>query len=210
MTLSSPGDWIGDLIANWGLVAIALLMLVETVFPPIPSEVIMPLAGLHAAQGGAPLWAVIAAGAIGAMAGNTLWYLLAWRLGLDRFDRFLLRYGRLLTLDRSDVDHGRRLFDRYGGGIVGVGRVIPTIRSLISVPAGLVRMPIRPFLLWSTLGTFTWTTGLAVAGYLLGTRFEAVDRVIGPVSTAVILVLFLVYLWRVVTWHRRPRPDSRA
>lgn len=208
MNLSAPGDWIGDLIGHWGLIAVALLMLVETVFPPIPSEVIMPLAGLHAAQGGAPLWAVVAAGAFGAMVGNTLWYLLAWRLGLDRLDRFLTRYGRILTLDRTEIERVRRLFDRYGGGIVGVGRVIPTLRSLISVPAGLVRMRLAPFLLWSTIGTFVWTSALAVAGYLLGTRFEAVDQVIGPVSTAVILLLFLLYLWRVISWHRRTGPTA--
>jgi membrane protein DedA with SNARE-associated domain len=195
-------DWMGELIANWGYWAVGLLMFIETVFPPIPSEVIMPLAGVHAAQQGASLPGVIIAGAIGAMAGNIMWFALAWKLGLDRFEQFLVRYGRILTMDESEIARGRRLFERYGGGIVGVGRVIPTIRSLISVPAGLVRMNIRTFLIFSTIGTFLWTMGLAVAGYLLGSRFTEIDRILGPVSTGVIAILFLVYLYRVIMWKR--------
>ena len=121
---------------------------------------------------------------------------------LDRFEQFLVRSGRILTMDESEIARGRRLFERYGGGIVGVGRVIPTIRSLISVPAGLVRMNIRTFLIFSTIGTFLWTMGLAVAGYLLGSRFTEIDRILGPVSTGVIAILFLVYLYRVIMWKR--------
>jgi membrane protein DedA with SNARE-associated domain len=198
-------DWIGNFIDSWGYLAVAVLMFVETVFPPIPSEVIMPLAGIHAAQQGASLPAVILAGTIGAMAGNLLWFAIAWKLGLDRFEQFLVRYGRILTLDQAELDRGRRLFETHGGGIVGVGRVLPTIRSLISVPAGLVRMNVRTFLFYSSVGTFMWTMGLALAGYLLGSRFTEIDRVLGPLSTGIILLLFLVYLYRVITW-KKSRP----
>jgi membrane protein DedA with SNARE-associated domain len=195
-------DWIGDFIEAWGYLAVGLLMFIETVFPPIPSEVIMPLAGIHAAQQGKSLAGVIVAGAIGAMAGNLLWFGIAWKLGLDRFEQFLVRYGRILTLDHAEIERGRRLFEKHGGGIVGVGRVLPTIRSLISVPAGLVRMKLSTFLFYSTLGTFMWTMGLAVAGYLLGSRFTEIDRVIGPLSTGIIVILFGVYLYRVIMWKR--------
>jgi membrane protein DedA with SNARE-associated domain len=195
-------DWIGGFIASWGYLAVGILMFVETVFPPIPSEVIMPLAGVYAAQQGASLPGVILAGTIGAMAGNLFWFALAWKLGLDRFEQFLVRYGRLFTMDEDEIARGRALFDKYGGGIVGVGRIIPTIRSLISVPAGLVHMNVRTFLLFSTVGTFLWTMGLAIAGYLLGSRFTEVDKVLGPLSTAVILVCFAVYLYRVIMWNR--------
>lgn len=196
-------DWIGQLIDQWGLWAVGFLMFAETVFPPIPSEVIMPLAGVHAAQGGAGIGGVVVAGTLGAMLGNGLWFILAWKLGLDRFERFLVRWGRVLTIDEAELARGRRIFAHYGGGIVGVGRVLPTVRSLISVPAGLVRMSPRAFWFYSTLGTFIWTMGLALAGFWLGQRFDAIDRVLGPLSTAVIAVLFLVYLWRVITWNRR-------
>jgi membrane protein DedA with SNARE-associated domain len=200
-------DWITEIIAASGYWGIALLMFVETVFPPIPSEVIMPLAGVYAAQQDLSLAGVIFAGTMGALAGNIFWFVLAWYLGLDRFERFLVRHGRFFTIDEAEIARGRRLFAQYGGGIVGVGRVIPTVRSLISVPAGLVRMNVRTFLFYTTLGTFVWTMGLAVAGYLLGTRFDEIDRVLGPLSTAVIVIGFAVYLWRVLTWNRR---KSRA
>jgi membrane protein DedA with SNARE-associated domain len=194
--------WIGQMIENWGYLAVAFLMFVETVFPPIPSEVIMPLAGVNAAQQDASILGVILAGTAGAMAGNIFWFLLAWKLGLDRFEGFLVRYGRLFTMDETEIARGRALFDRFGAGLVGVGRIIPTIRSLISVPAGLVRMNMRTFLVFSTLGTFLWTMGLALAGYFLGRNFTEIDKVLGPLSTAVILICFAVYLYRVIMWNR--------
>ncbi|QMW22425.1 DedA family protein [Sandaracinobacteroides saxicola] len=195
-------DWIGTIIDNFGYVGIGLLMFVETVFPPIPSEVIMPLAGIYAAQSGHSLTGVIIAGAIGSMIGNIFWYLLAAWLGLTRFERFAIRFGRILTLDHEEIVRGQKLFERYGGAIVGVGRVLPTVRSLISIPAGLVAMDWRRFLFYSSLGTFVWTTGLAVAGYLLGKRFAEIDKVIGPLSTAIIVILFGIYLYRVITWKK--------
>ena len=203
-------DWMSYIIENWGYFGVALLMFIETVFPPIPSEVIMPLAGIHAAQQGGSLPGVILAGAFGAMLGNVIWFWIAWKLGLDRFEQFLVRYGRVLTMDEEEIARGRRLFEKYGGGIVGVGRVIPTIRSLISVPAGLVRMNVRSFLLYSSIGTFFWTMGLTVAGYLLGSRFEEIDQVIGPISTGVIVVCFVIYLYRVLMWNRWKREKHAA
>ena len=197
--------WIGQLIESWGYLAVAFLMFVETVFPPIPSEVIMPLAGVNAAQQGGSILGVILAGTAGAMAGNIFWFVLAWKLGLDRFEGFLVRYGRVFTMDEAEIARGRALFDRYGAGLVGVGRIIPTIRSLISVPAGLVRMNTRTFLIFSTLGTFIWTMGLALAGYFLGRNFSEIDKVLGPLSTAVILGCFAVYLYRVIMWNRWKR-----
>jgi membrane protein DedA with SNARE-associated domain len=204
-------DWIGELIDSWGYIAVGLLMFIETVFPPIPSEVIMPLAGVHAAQQGASLPGMIVAGTIGAMAGNIFWFALAWKLGLDRFEGFLVRYGRVFTMDETEIARGRALFERFGPGLVGVGRVVPTIRSLISVPAGLVHMRLRTFLIFSTVGTFLWTMGLAVAGYLLGQNFSEIDKVLGPLSTAVIVICFLVYLYRLIMWNKlKARRDSKA
>ena len=196
-------DWITGIIASAGYWGVGLLMFFETMFPPIPSEVIMPLAGVYAAQQDLTLWGVILAGTVGALVGNVLWFVLAWKLGLERFEQFLIRYGRIFTMDETEIARGRKLFADYGGAIVGVGRVIPTIRSLISVPAGLVRMEVRTFLFYTSVGTFVWTMGLAVAGYLLGTRFADIDRILGPLSTAVIGICLAVYLYRVVTWKKR-------
>lgn len=196
-------DWMIRLIDYGGYAGVFLLMLLETVFPPIPSEVIMPVAGVRAAQGPMSLGGVIAAGTAGAMAGNFLWYLLARSVGLERFKRFIDRHGRWLTLDWYEVERVRRAFGRFGGIIVFVGRMLPTLRTFISVPAGLVHMKLVKFLLWSTMGTAIWSGGLAAAGYLLGLQFANIDRIIGPLSTAVVVLIIAAYAWRQLTWHRR-------
>lgn len=199
----TSADWIQSFIDQFGYFGVGMLMFVETVFPPIPSEVIMPIAGIYAAQQGQSLAGVVIAGAVGAMVGNIFWFALAWWLGLDRFERWTVRYGRILTLDHQEIVKGQRLFDKYGPALVGFGRVVPTIRSLISVPAGLAHMKWGRFMFYSSLGTFIWTTGLAVAGYLLGRNFTQIDAFLGPISTGVIVVMFVIYLYRVITWKRK-------
>ncbi|HEV2747509.1 MAG TPA: DedA family protein, partial [Allosphingosinicella sp.] len=199
------GDWIRELIEQSGYLGVALLMLLETVFPPIPSEVIMSLSGLQAQRGTMTLWGAILAGTAGAMVGNIFWYAAARALGLERFHPFIDRHGRLLTLDWKELKRADHLFDRYDRWFVFLGRMVPTIRSLVSIPAGLFGMPWRPFLLWSTLGTLGWTTGLATAGFLLGRNYADVDRYLGPVSTGVIAALILYYVYRVLTWKPSPR-----
>ena len=203
-------DWVIRLIDLGGYAGVFALMLLETVFPPVPSEVILPLAGLRAANGPMTLGGVIASGTAGAMTGNAFWYFVARAIGLARFKRFIDRYGRWLTLDWYDVDKVRQAFGRFGSGIVFVGRMLPTLRTFISVPAGLVHMQFVRFLLWSTAGTALWSGLLAAAGYLLGLQFGAVEEVAGPISSAVVAMLVLWYLWRQATWHRRHSDPKRA
>ncbi|MEA3064343.1 MAG: hypothetical protein QOJ27_782 [Sphingomonadales bacterium] len=197
------GDWTISLIEQTGYVGIFLLMFLETVFPPIPSEVIMPIAGVQAAQGQLSLWAVIASGTAGAMLGNLFWYALARVVGLKRFRPFIEKHGRWLTMDWDDVEKAERLFGRFGASIVSLGRLLPTIRSVISIPAGLLNMRLRSFMIWSTLGTAAWTAVLATAGWGLGKAFHDVEKVLGPLSTAVIALIAAAYLWRQLTWRRR-------
>lgn len=201
-------DWVIRLIDSTGYAGIFVLMLLETVFPPIPSEVVMPVAGLRASAGPMGLPGVIASGTGGAMTGNLLWYLLARWIGLHRFRRFIDRHGRWLTMDWYDVEKVERLFGRFGGVVVMFGRLVPTIRSVVSLPAGMVRMRLHAFLFWSTVGTAVWSAILAAAGYLLGQSFDRVDEVIGPVSSAIVLLIILFYLYRQATWHRRHREDQ--
>jgi membrane protein DedA with SNARE-associated domain len=202
--------WIIDLIDAIGPIGIFFLMLLETVFPPIPSEVIMPLAGLRAAEGQFSLTAVIVAGTLGAMAGNVFWYAVARAIGLGRFRILIRRYGRWLTMDWGEVRRVQRLFGRYGGWLVFLGRMLPTIRSVISIPAGLVSMEFVRFLIWSTIGTAGWSALLAVSGYVLGQNFNKVEEVAGPISTAVIIGIVLLYIWRQLTWGRRHKNDQPA
>lgn len=196
-------DWVFDLIDAAGYVGVFFLMLAETVFPPIPSEVIMPIAGVRAGQGQMTLWGVILAGTAGAMTGNFFWYLLARVIGVERFHPFINRYGRWLTLDWADVEKSERLFGRFGSMIVFVGRMLPTIRSVVSIPAGLLKMRLKSFLFWSSVGTAGWSSGLAVAGYFLGRQFDQIDQILGPLSIGVIGLIVLTYLWRQLTWRKR-------
>jgi membrane protein DedA with SNARE-associated domain len=199
-------DWVIRLIQHSGYWGVAFLMFLETVFPPVPSEVIMPIAGVSAAGGRMSLIGVIASGTAGAMAGNFFWYLVARGIGLFRFRAFIEKRGRWLTLDWYDVERVERLFGRFGAVIVGVGRMMPTIRSIISIPAGLVHMQLAKFLFWSTLGTAGWSGALAAAGYLLKQQFTDIEKVLGPLSSVVIGAIILGYAWRQLTWHKRHRP----
>jgi membrane protein DedA with SNARE-associated domain len=196
-------DWVFELIDRGGYLGVALLMFLETVFPPIPSEVIMPIAGLRAAQGPMNLAGVIASGTAGAMLGNFFWYAAARVIGIDRFKPFIERHGRWLTLDWYDVEKAERMFGRFGSIFVGVGRMMPTIRSIISVPAGLLHMRLKTFLIWSTIGTIGWSSALAIAGYVLGRQFGQIEKIVGPLSTAIIAAIVLAYVWRQLTWRRR-------
>ena len=203
-------DWVFRLIDSTGYAGVFLLMFLETVFPPIPSEVIMPIAGLRAANGPLSLWGVIASGTAGAMFGNMFWYLLARVIGMERFHPWIDRHGRWLTMDWGDVQKAERLFGRFGGAVVGVGRVLPTIRSVVSIPAGLLRMRLKTFLVWSTIGTAAYSSALAVAGYLLGRRFGEIETIVGPLSTVVIALMVLTYVYRQLTWRRRHPSGARV
>jgi len=196
-------NWIIHFIDWSGYTGIFLLMLLETVFPPIPSEVIMPVAGTRAANGSLHIGGVIAAGTAGAMVGNFLWFVAAASLGEAKFRLWVKRYGRWLTLDWQEISQVKRAFNRYGSVLVFFGRLVPTIRSVISFPAGLARMQLLKFLIWSGVGTALFSAALAVAGYILGSQFENVDKVIGPVSSAIFIGIILLYFWRQATWNRR-------
>ncbi len=202
-------DWIIRLVDWAGYWGVALLMLLETVFPPVPSEVIMTVAGVSASRGNMTLTGTIAAGTAGAMLGNWFWYWLAIKFGEARMHVFIDKYSRWLTLDWEEVERGERLFERYGSTIVLVARMIPTLRSLISIPAGLFGMSLRRFLVFSTIGTAGWSAALAGAGYFLGSQFEDVEKWLGPLSTLVIVAIVVTYVWRLVRW--KPKPvDARS
>jgi membrane protein DedA with SNARE-associated domain len=192
-------DWVVRLIEQSGYLGVGFLMFLETIFPPIPSEVIMPVAGVASAEGKMGFIPAVAAGTAGAMLGNTVWYLAARALGHDRLRPIIRRHGKWLTVSWKDVERAHRWFDAHGIMFVFLGRLIPTVRSLVSIPAGLLDMRFRNFLFASTFGTMTWTTLLAGAGYKLGENFEDVGRFLGPVSNAVLIILVSAYVWRLVT-----------
>ena len=199
-------DWIIKLIEQSGYLGIGFLMFLETVFPPIPSEVIMSIAGVAAGQGKLSYAGVVASGTAGAMLGNILWYLAARALGIQRLEPFIRRWGRWITMSWAEVKRAERWFALHGTFFVFLGRMLPTVRSLVSVPAGLLRMRFKSFLLASTIGTAGWTALLAGAGYKLGENFRDIDQVIGPASTAIIVLLVIGYFYRV--WTHRSMDDD--
>lgn len=196
-------DWIVSFMEGAGPLGVAFLMFLENVFPPIPSELVMPLAGFSAARGDMSLVAAIIAGTIGSVAGAYLWYWLGARFGDERLKRLAARHGRWLTVSPEEIERAEDWFRRHGRTAVLIGRLVPAVRTLISVPAGVSGMPLLPFLLYSTLGTVVWTSLLAGAGYLLEGQYERVAAWMNPVSNVVVVGLVGWYLYRVVTYKKR-------
>ncbi len=193
-------DWVVSTIEGWGYLGVFLLMVAENVFPPIPSEVIMPLAGFLAGRGDLSLSLTILVGTLGSVLGTLMWYYIGKAIGEARLKRLAARHGRLLTLSPLDIDTARDWFDRHGGAAVFFGRMIPAIRTLISVPAGLSSMPFWKFLAYTVAGSALWTGLLSVAGLILHENYALVADYVDPLSKLVIAVVVAVYLYRVVTW----------
>ncbi len=195
--------WLEGLIAEWGAPGVALLMFLENLFPPIPSEAVMPMAGYVAARDGASLPAMILAGTAGSVAGAAFWYLVGTWFSTDRLKRLSRRYGRWMTVRPKDIERADRWFDRRGWLAVLLGRLAPAVRTLISVPAGMTGMRWGTFLICTALGSLAWTAALAFAGFWLGERSDEVADVLGPAGNAVLALLIAIYVWRVI----RFRPD---
>ncbi|MFC3570220.1 DedA family protein [Paracoccus sp. TOH] len=193
-------DWVVSTIESWGYLGVLMLMVAENVFPPIPSEVIMPLAGFLAGSGRLSLTMTILVGTLGSVLGTLMWYYIGLWFGEERLKRFAARHGRLLTLSPSDIDAAHDWFQRHGAMAVFFGRMIPAIRTLISVPAGLARMPMWKFLLYTVIGSALWTGVLTFAGLLLHENYALVADWVDPLSKLVVIAVVAIYLYRVVTW----------
>ncbi|MDO5369335.1 DedA family protein [Paracoccus sp. (in: a-proteobacteria)] len=194
-------EWVLSVIEGWGYPGIFFLMLAENLFPPIPSEVIMPLAGYLAAAGTLSFWPTVLIGTLGSVLGTSFWYFIGLWIGAPRLKRWSARYGRLLTLAPSDIERAQAWFDRHGGAAVLIGRMIPAVRTLISVPAGVARMPFGRFLAFTVAGSLLWTLVLTAAGMALEANYHRVADFIDPLSKVVVVTVVLVYLYRVITWR---------
>lgn len=201
--------WVLDVVRKMGPWGVALLMFLENLFPPLPSEVIMPLAGYLSARGQAPFWAMTLAGTAGSLLGAFFWYRVGRAVPRDRLSRWVDWHGAWLAMTPGDVDRAGAWFIRHGRSSVLVGRLVPVIRTLISVPAGFTRMPAGQFLALSTIGTGVWTFALAYAGRLLGSRFGEVERWLGPVSSGIVVLAGVCYVYRVVRIHQQKRRAGR-
>lgn len=196
-------NFILDLIEGWGYLGIALLMFLENIFPPIPSEVIMSLGGVGVAQGRFEFWPLVLVAVIGTTLGNWVWYSIGRWFGYERLKPLIDRHGRWLTMDWHEVEKLHDFFLRHGSGIVFVCRFMPIARTMISLPAGMVKMSQLKFLIWTAAGSTIWITALAGAGHWLGQQFTQAERFIGPIALVSIGLLVAIYIYRVITWKPR-------
>jgi membrane protein DedA with SNARE-associated domain len=195
-----------DVIREFGYIGLLLMMLGENLFPPIPSEAILPLAGYLANRG--DLDFVLAVGV--ATAGSVLGALILYWLGRTGGRPVVLRYGRILRVTATDLDRAERWFARRGDWVVLLGRLVPLARSVVSIPAGTLRMPLPRFIALTTLGSAVWNTVLVTAGWLLGAQWESVSEVMGPVSRVVAVVLVAAVLVGAFFWWRRRSADPSS
>ncbi len=197
--------YITSILESAGYFGIVFLMFLENVFPPIPSEFIMPLAGFMVTQGKLSFVGTIAAGVIGSLLGTLPFYYLGRQMDEERLKILADRHGRWLTVSREDIEKAQKWFDRHGGLTVLFCRLIPGVRSVISIPAGINRMNFAAFLLYSAVGTAIWTGLLTYLGYFLKANFAEVEEYLNPASYFIFAAIFLLYLVRV---FRRKSPSK--
>lgn len=163
----------------------------------------MGLGGMAVARGDMAMIPLILWGTLGTTVGNYFWYYIGRHIGYERFRPFVDRHGRWLTMEWEDVERLHRFFVKHGQWVVFVFRFMPAFRTIISLPAGMTRMPLWRFLVWTFAGSTIWNAILAYAGLLLGSRFEVLDRYVGPAAVALTVMIVIGYVWRVVTWKPR-------
>ncbi|WP_346008104.1 DedA family protein [Janibacter terrae] len=203
-------QWVLDLMDSIGGPGIALGIFLENIFPPIPSEVILPLAGFTAAQGRYSVVEAILWATLGSVTGALLLYGLGAALGMDRL-RGIAR--RMPLVDVADIDKTDAWFSRHGAKAVFFGRFVPGIRSLISIPAGIDRMPLAKFVGYTSAGSLIWNSLFVWIGFQLGDRYELVERYMDPISKVVYALIVLtavgVLVWMVRRSLRRSHdPDD--
>lgn len=189
-------EWAASVIEAIGYWGVAALMFLENIFPPLPSEIIMPLAGFTAARSESiTLYGVILAGTAGSVVGQLpLYYLGRW-VGRRRLKRWADRYGTWLTVSAEDIERAEGWFERHGGKAVFFCRFVPGIRTLISIPAGTAKMHMPKFLLYSTVGMGIWAAVLAYLGLVLGEHYLAVEKYLNPVAYAVFGIIVLAFIF---------------
>ena len=201
MIAVAPGDWVRNTVSAGGYPALAGLILAENLFPPIPSELILPLAGFYVGQGEMTFILAVLAATIGSLAGALLLYAIA-RFGGRKL---VLRFGKVLRVKEQDLDRADEWFDRHGAPIVLFGRLVPGARSLVSIPAGLSEMPVAKFIALTTAGSTAWNCALIGAGWALGEHYEQVGGIVGPIGTAVVAACALAVLALVIRAYRKRR-----
>lgn len=197
-----------DAIEQGGYLGIALLMVLENIFPPIPSELIMGLGGIMVARGTMDFWPLLVIGTLGTTAGNYVWFWAGNRFGYRRLAPFIERWGRWLTLDWEHIEQASRFFKRHGQWVVFVLRFSPFLRTMISLPAGLMHMPVGKFLIFTFLGSAIWNALLILGGAWLAPYIEQYEGAMTWIILGTVALAVVGYVWRVITWTPRDRRGS--
>ncbi|SCF58974.1 DedA family protein [Streptomyces sp. Ncost-T10-10d] len=200
--------WAADLVDTMGGPGAGLAIALENLFPPLPSEVILPLTGFAAGQGVISLASALFWTTLGSVVGAVVLYWIGMLFGRDRMHAI---WARLPLVRSSDLERTERWFAKHGTKAVLLGRMVPIFRSLISVPAGVERMSLPLFVTLTAVGSLLWNSVLVMAGYWLGDRWDLVETYVGVISKAVlVLVLAAVIVYVSLRWRSRPRPRERA
>ena len=202
--LGGLAGWVLDVIDAMGAVGVAALVALENLFPPMPSEVVLPLAGFLAGQGKLSLAAVLVAATVGSVVGALVLYWAGAALGRDRTRRIA---ERLPLMNADDVDLAQGWFDRHGRSAVLVGRLVPGVRSLVSIPVGIARMPLLPFVGYTTLGSAGYNVVLVLLGHQLGSRWTSVEKYSDPINYGVYGLIVVGVLVAVLRRARQRRND---
>ncbi len=196
-----------SIVDRLGALGVGLLILLENLIPPIPSEVVLPLAGFRVSTGAlnaVTVWPAATAGSVlGALA---LYGLGAW-LGYDRLHA-LAGHRWFVFASQGDIDRGHKAFDRHGGKVVLLGRCVPFLRSAVSIPAGVAGMPLPRFIVLTTIGSGVWNAAFLYIGWLLGERWSQVEGWLGPVTWVVLGLLAVGLIWLVVRKTRTNRANT--
>ena len=203
--LSSLATWVQDVIEQLGYLGVALLVVAENVFPPIPSEIVLPFAGFVAQRGSESVVLMILAATVGSVGGALIMYWIAAIIGDDRLHAFTRRFGKWVQIREADLTRAEEWFDRHAMSAVLVGRCVPLIRSVVSIPAGFRRMKLIPYIAYTFLGSLVWNIALVGAGAVLGENWERVEPVVATFQWIVIVVIlaWIARLAYVVVQRRR-------
>jgi membrane protein DedA with SNARE-associated domain len=203
--LSSLAQWVQDVIEQLGYLGVALLVVLENVFPPIPSEIVLPFAGFVAQRGSDSVVLMILAATVGSVIGALIMYWIAAIIGDERLHAFTRRFGKWVQIREADLTRAEEWFDRHAMSAVLVGRCVPLIRSVVSIPAGFRRMKLIPYIAYTFLGSLVWNIALVGAGAVLGENWERVEPVVATFQWIVIVVILagLARVAYVVVQRRR-------
>lgn len=196
-------EFIINAVAQGGYIGILLLMALENIFPPVPSEVIMGLGGVLVGQGKMGFWPLLFAGTVGSTIGNYVWYWVGDKWGYERLRPFIDRFGRWLTMEWHDVERVTDFFQRHGQWAVFFARFLPVFRTMISLPAGLAHMSLRRFIAFTFVGSAIWNVFLIFAGTLLHAYLDGAQDTLGWIVAGFIALGLAGYIWRLARWKPR-------